>query len=325
MTSAAGSQAFSAPGTITAGVVPLGSAGIWDAFVRSSRNATFLHERGYMDYHADRFQDHSLLVFADGTLRGLLPANAASGSLVSHGGLTYGGLIVDDSQGAIEVLSMMEAVLDHARAQGFGTFHYKTIPSMYHRSPCEEDRYALFRLGGTLSRRDVLSVVAQSPRLPFQSRRARGARSAQKAGVTLIEETDYAPFWEVLSQNLRARFGVDPVHSLDEITLLAKRFPANIRLFVARVDARCVAGVVVYESSNVAHVQYISANDEGRNTHALDALFAWLLNEVYASKPFFDFGISNEQQGRVVNEGLLAQKQGFGARTLVHDYYTIDL
>lgn len=34
---------------------------IWDKYVDKARNATFLFHRDYMDYHADRFRDHSLL------------------------------------------------------------------------------------------------------------------------------------------------------------------------------------------------------------------------------------------------------------------------
>ena len=47
----------------------------WDAFVRQSKNATFLFYRGYMDYHADRFADYSLMFYDKGRLCALLPAN----------------------------------------------------------------------------------------------------------------------------------------------------------------------------------------------------------------------------------------------------------
>jgi hypothetical protein len=63
----------------------------WDAFVDNSRNGTFLFRRGYMDYHADRFADHSLMAVSSGKLMAVLPANEAEGTLWSHQGLTYGG------------------------------------------------------------------------------------------------------------------------------------------------------------------------------------------------------------------------------------------
>ena len=40
----------------------------WDDFVKRSKNATFLFFRDYMDYHADRFQDASLLIYRGDSL-----------------------------------------------------------------------------------------------------------------------------------------------------------------------------------------------------------------------------------------------------------------
>ena len=62
---------------------------LWDEFVAKSKNATFLHFRDYMDYHADRFTDHSLMAFdAKGNVLALLPANIDGDTLHSHQGLT---------------------------------------------------------------------------------------------------------------------------------------------------------------------------------------------------------------------------------------------
>ena len=53
---------------------------VWDEFVGGSKNGTFLFFRDYMDYHRDRFEDHSLLIWEDnGRLIALLPANREGG------------------------------------------------------------------------------------------------------------------------------------------------------------------------------------------------------------------------------------------------------
>lgn len=297
----------------------------WDAFVRASRNGTFLLERAYMDYHRARFADHSLLLRdAGGGIVALLPANGDGAVLHSHAGLTYGGLVLGPSSGAADAVAMLEAIVAYLPGAGFAQLRYKTIPSIYHRQPAEDDRYALFRAGATLSRRDVLSVVPRTDRLAFQSRRTRGAKAAAKAGARVVETREFAPFWAVLTATLRERFGVDPVHSLAEIELLAGRFPRAIRLFGAQLDGETVAGCVVFETERVAHVQYIAASEAGRRHHALDGIFSHLLAEPFADKPWFDFGISNEQAGRVLNTGLVEQKEGFGARTMVHDFYELN-
>ena len=37
----------------------------WDDFVARSRNGTFLLQRGYMDYHSDRFRDCSWMALSE--------------------------------------------------------------------------------------------------------------------------------------------------------------------------------------------------------------------------------------------------------------------
>ena len=49
-------------------------AELWNEFVASAKNATFLFHRDFMDYHSDRFTDFSVLVFKDDALYALLPA-----------------------------------------------------------------------------------------------------------------------------------------------------------------------------------------------------------------------------------------------------------
>jgi hypothetical protein len=128
----------------------------------------------------------------------------------------------------------------------------------------------------------------------------------------------------VLTPRLAARHAVKPVHSVEEITLLASRFPENIRQFSVYCDDEIVAGTTIYETPTVAHAQYIAATDRGQKIGALDYLFAWLLDEFYRDKRYFDFGICNEQDGRVLNHGLQDWKEGFGGRGYAHDFYEID-
>jgi hypothetical protein len=298
----------------------------WDDFVRSSRNGTFLLQRGFMDYHAERFQDHSLLLRdGNGRLAAVLPMNATGDALHSHAGLTYGGFVYGPRTGAADAMAMLEAAMAYMRAEGFTRLHYKTIPWIYHLQPAEDDRYALFRANASLVRRDVLAVVARDDRLRFQERRIRGAKAARRAGVSSCESTDYDAYWPILEETLSTRHGAAPVHSLEEMQRLAGRFPGSIRLFLATHQDSPAAGVVVFETPRVAHVQYIATTQRGREIGALDALLDMLLNVTYLHKAYFDFGISNEQQGRVLNVGLLEQKEGFGARAVVHDHYLLEL
>jgi hypothetical protein len=239
--------------------------------------------------------------------------------------LSFGGLVIGPAMKIPQFLQAFEAVLLALRGAGFAALEYKTVPHIYHRQPAEEDRYALFLLGARLVRRDVLSVVRREDRLPYQHRRARGIRKAITAGVTVQSEADFGEYWELLTATLAERFDALPVHTLAEIRLLADRFPANIRMNTARRQGELLAGVVTYEADRVAHAQYIAASPAGREVGALDLLFDHLLNDPARTQTYFDFGGSHEDGGLAVNTGLIDQKEGFGARSVAHDHYRIDL
>ena len=296
----------------------------WDNFVAKSKNGTFLFLRDYMDYHADRFTDCSLIVTNDkGRIISLLPANIKENVLISHEGLTYGGFITDDKMTTPLMLDVFDQVIDYLRERGITKFVYKTIPRIYHSLPAEEDLYCLFRQNATLYRRDVLAVIDYTNKLKLQRRRVQSIRKALSCQTKVMETDDYEQFWDILSSNLYTRYGCKPVHSIEEITLLAHRFSDNIRLVAAYCGNVMQAGVVVYLSQNVCHCQYSAANEEGKKIAALDLVFDYVIEAYRGSRKFFDFGISNEDNGRYLNVGLMEYKEGFGARVMAHDFYEL--
>lgn len=301
----------------------------WDTFVRSSRNGTFLFERAYMDYHAHRFTDCSLMFFRDGQLVALLPANwvEEERTVYSHQGLTYGGLVMGGGLTAIRVLDIFVAMLDWMRAElGAARMVYKPIPYIYSKCPSEEDLYALFRHDAVLLTRGLSSVVDMAYGLPMRKGRKSTAKQALAKGVTICESNNLPAFWHILTEVLHDRHQVSPVHTLEEMQLLQSRFPNHIRLYAAYgSDGRMLAGTIIYEMGHLVHSQYIASSPEGKEVGAVDALYAWLIGERYVGKRYLDFGVSTEQGGHVLNEGLLRQKEGFGARAVVYDSYSITL
>lgn len=298
----------------------------WDAFVAGSKNGTFLHLRAFMSYHESPLVDHSFVVSdLKGKIVALLPANlVADGTLMSHGGLTYGGFITGVGMTQPLMLDVFETTLIALQSAGHRRLVYKTIPGIHHRIPAEEDRYALFLCGAELVARDVWPVIPRADRAAFQERRRRGCRKALAAGLRVEECRDLAAYWAIVEELLAGR-GSKPVHSRTEIEKLKRCFPERIRLFAAFRDGDMVAGVLIFESERVARAQYIASTAAGKESYALDLVFSVLLNEYYVDKPFFDFGTTTLDGGRSINIGLSDQKEGFGARTVVHDRYEIDL
>jgi hypothetical protein len=298
----------------------------WDAFIATAKNATFLFYRNYMDYHADRFQDYSLMVLDENeSIKALLPANRMADQLVSHGGLTYGGFIIDATMAVSIMLEIFETAYKYLRSNTIKHWIYKPVPHIYHTVPAEEDLYALFRLGARPYRRDVLTVVDYRKSPAYQERRYRSIRKGRQAGIECRETSDYDQFWNILTNNLRKRYNLQPVHTVDEIKLLAGYFPNEIRLYGAYLGNVMLAGAVAYISHNVCHVQYNAASEDGKRQGALDVIMDDLLKLYEASKRYFDFGVSTENNGQYLNTGLAEYKEGFGGRTIVHDLYEINL
>lgn len=297
----------------------------WNAFIREARNATFLFDRGFMDYHQDRFRDASLIVEAEGKWMATLPANRVGDTVFSHQGLTYGGLLCDRKLRLAETVAVFAAVLRFLEREGVRSLQVKCIPHLYHDKPSQDMEYALFLSQAELIRRDALSAVDLGEPLRLYDNRREGVRRGEKNGLMLREETDPGTFWrEILEPNLEARFGTRPVHSEAEIRLLMGRFPENIRQFNVYDNDRLVAGTTLFISRHVVHSQYIAA-DQGRNRlGSLDLLHHELLTRFAGQKRWFDFGTSNEQGGTRLNDGLSYWKESFGAGTVAHDFYTVD-
>lgn len=305
-------------------------ANTWNAFVSSSRNGTFLLDRNFMEYHKDRFEDASLLFFKeDDTLCAVLPANARreKREIQSHGGLTYGGLLLSPSASVQEAREALAAAAEHYQAAGFQALRYKPIPHIYHQYPAEEDLYWLFRAQATLAERTISTALDLSSPLSSQLwNRKLKKKACEHLRVEENTERQLPEFWPIVEDVLASRHHTSPVHSLTEITLLAQRFPKNIRLFTAADNGHVVAGCLAFITPTVFHVQYMEAGEEGRQRRALDWLIGKLIPFVRkAGIRFFDFGISTENGGQILNDGLIYQKEGFGGRAVCYDTYEVEL
>jgi hypothetical protein len=285
-----------------------------------------LFYRDFVDYHQNRFEDYSLLVFKDEKLIAVVPTNKVENIVYSHQGLTYGGLILNDEIVFCDVLKSYQSILEFLYNNNIVNFEIKLLPKIYHTLPSDEIDYLLFKTEAGLIKRDITSVIDAKYKLEIQSsNRKRGLKKAKAQSLVVTEVSNFKDFWnDILTPNLRATHHVNPVHSLEEITQLKISFPNNIRQFNVYKGDKIVAGATIFETKHVAHVQYISANNDRQELGSLDLLFDVLINDIFKTKKYFDFGISNENQGQNINEGLLSWKESFRARTIVHECYKVE-
>ena len=298
----------------------------WNQFVTESKNGVFLFDRRYMDYHSDRFCDHSLMFYLDGRLLAVLPAHQSGDTLCSHNGLTYGGLVMSPRLTVVQTMHLFREMNEYLCSQGIRHVSYKAIPWIYHRLSAEEDLYALYHeCHARIVARDFATNIYLSAGLRWERVRRRGIVRARNAGVVVERSDHYEAFWQVLADNLMNKYGVKPVHSLQEIELLHGRFPQNIQLYQAVREGKVLGGVVLYISSQVVHAQYSSASPEGKKLGVIDLLYDQIFKD-YRDYPYFDFGRSTEHpDGSGLNENLVFQKEGYGGRGLCYDIYEWDV
>ena len=298
---------------------------VWNAFVSVAKNATFLFNRNFMEYHSDRFQDYSLMVFDAENLVAILPANRVEDVIFSHNGLTYGGLVLGEKVKLSTTISIFRAILSFLNENKIQKLTLKMIPKFYNSAFSEELDYCLFIANSTIVRADSLSVLDLKKPYFISKTRKESIRRGEKNNLIIKEELNFELFWkEILIPNLDKKHQAKPVHSIQEIQLLQSCFPNNIRHFNVYDGEKIVAGTTVFVTNNVAHPQYISGNKDKNELGSLDYLYHHLINEVFKEKNYFDFGISNEEQGRKINEGLLFWKESFGAKTVVQHFHEVE-
>lgn len=295
----------------------------WDELADAARARHFMFQRGYMDYHADRFTDASLIVLRGGRPCALFPATRHGETIISHGGLTFGGLLSGPEQTLGRTLGAFAALTEVLRGAGASRLVLKPLPHIYHLGAAEEDLHALHAAGAILAHRDVSAVLSPTVRPRPAGARRRAAEHGRGTGMVLDEDDDIEAFMELVASVLRERHDTTSTHTPEEMRRLADSFPADIRLFTARASGELLAGTLVFQTPVVAHTQYIATAPRGRELSATDALLSYVIEKRYPDR-WFDFGISNERDGRL-NEGLARYKEAFGARAVMFDRYELEL
>jgi len=300
----------------------------WEDCCAGAVNATLLHTRRFLSYHGDRFKDASTLIVEAGKVRGVFPAAqspADAGLVVSHPGVTYGGVVHPGWLSGARMLAALTALAAHYQSRGYQRLLYKVIPYIYASVPAQDDVYALFRLGAQRVRCDLSCALDLARRQPLDAQRRRGLKKARKAVTLSGDPSHLGALWTVIADNLARKHGAKPVHSPAELALLMDRFPHHIALRCALIAGQVQAGVVVFKTSTVWHAQYIAASESAYQVSALDAVFdAVIFDAQQAGARYFDFGISNENNGLILNEGLYRFKSGFGGGGVAHEFYEIN-
>ncbi|MEP6928963.1 MAG: FemAB family protein [Flavobacterium sp.] len=300
---------------------------IWNDFIVKSKNATFLFHRDFMEYHKDRFDDFSLLVYKDQKVVAVLPANKRDNSVYSHQGLTYGGLVFSHKLRAENVELILDEILFFLKENKIKTFYYKPIPNFYFSEGNNQIDFFLFKRGALLERKEMNLAVNLTLPLKISKSKLKHFRRIENLDLYVVEEKDFLPFWEViLEPRLLEKFEAKPVHTKGEINLLNQKFPENIKQFSVYQQDEIIAGITIFETETIVKSQYGATSKKGEEVRALDFLFINLIEKYKRErKLFFDMGIVNSENEKGYNSGLLTQKEELGCTVYNQDFYKINL
>jgi len=300
---------------------------LWNEFISQAKNATFLFHRDFMEYHQDRFEDFSLLVFEGEKLKAVLPANKVGNAVHSHKGLTYGGLVYSHKLEAEKAELILDEIVLFLKENSIENFHYKPIPGFYFAEGNQEIDFFLFQKGALLERKEMNLCINLTLPLQISKSKMKHFRRIENLDLDIIEEQDFEPFWTtILEPRLLEKFNAQPVHTLQEISLLKQKFPQNIKQYSVYQNDEIIAGITIFETKNGVKSQYGATSDKGEQVRALDFLFINLLHRYKRKgKLFFDMGIVNDENEKGYSSGLLKQKEELGCKVYNQDFYKITL
>ncbi|WP_339916981.1 GNAT family N-acetyltransferase [Yeosuana marina] len=295
----------------------------WNKFVMTSKNATFLFHRDFMEYHQDRFEDYSLMVYNNKKLIAIFPSNIENHIVYSHKGLSYGGFLVQNKIRIKDFIFAFKSLLMFLENRKIEKLYLKKIPTIYHKYLSEEMDYILSVLDAKEYTNDSYFVIDDLSNYEPNRNRKRAIKIFREKELVISNEgIDF--FWEhILKKNLKDRFGVDPVHTIDEIKYLMEKFPKNIVFFSAKFNDEILAGVVMFITDNVAHFQYSSGTDSRSQNGSLDAIFNYII-KAYNDKKYISFGSSSTDNSLKIKKGLAYWKESFGATLTAQKSYIIN-
>ena len=299
---------------------------LWDALIDKSANGNFLFKRSFIEYHRDRFDDFSYLVWQEQQLIAVFAAampreRENDEVLIAHPGLTNGGLIYTNDLSYVILENIYQVLFDIFKKDNLTKLIIKPVAKVFCQNYSEAEFFLLYANKFNLVGREINSVINLTRPIRMRKGQKYNINKANKKEVTVELSKQYEVFWNILTENLRYKHQVSPVHNLEEIQRLSHHHADNIKLYVAKKAGQVVAGVVTFSDARqgYVHTQYIGASEEGKKVGAVDAILFHVIQEARLSYQRFSFGVSSIEGE--INYGLLRHKEGFGAKIEVMDTY----
>jgi hypothetical protein len=288
---------------------------LWNDFITKAKNATFLFHRDFMEYHKDRFDDYSMMVFCNDKLVSVIPANRVEDKVYSHQGLTYGGFVLDEEDSLIDTTDIFKVVLNFLTFHEIVEFQIKELPFFYNSLQSSIEKEIITNENISIVRKHTILGIDFKSNFSISKSKLKHYRRLSDSGLKIIKDDGFESFWShILIPLLSEKYRVNPVHSLAEITYLKSKFEDNIEQYNLYLKDEILAGITIFKTSNVIKSQYGAVSEIGKKHRALDFLFIYLIEKFKHTYSFFDMGTVDNDSEKGINEGLLNQKIELGCK-----------
>ena len=300
----------------------------WDSFVmKKSVNGTFLQTKQFLDYHGDRFEDTSLVIYkGNDTIVAVVPACVIKDGdkkiFNAHCGSTFGGIVMAESFYDIEHMDAVMTVLEeYLINQGYSEARIKCTSDIFAKKNGNLLYYFLFQRGYIPYDEISCYIDFEYYKEDIPSNFTVGRRRDYKYSLKnnpefkkLESDEEVSQFYDILCKNLQ-KFNAKPVHSLEELLgFKNERLKNEVEFYGVYVENKMIAGSMIFLFANqVFHTQYLAADQSCLKLFPMNFMDAELI-KMAREKGFryFSFGTSTEEHGKVLNKRLAEFKEGFG-------------
>ena len=310
----------------------------WESLVENSNNGTIYHTQKFLGYHPEgRFNNFHHLIAIDGkpccVIPGCVTESDKGKTFVSYMGASVGGFVVPEDFGLEDTDNVICAFLTYLKENKFRRIEITPPPVFYARRQNNHADFILSREGFGFKKREITSVITLN--YPdgdilktFESSTRRSVKKAISSGVQVViddSEKAYRDYYRILEQNLGQRHNVKPVHTVEEMMDLKRRFPENIFLFTACHSGKIIGGIWVFKiNRDVSVAFYISHDNEYQELRPINLLYYETLQKTASwGQKYFELGLFTVNMAP--NYGLGRFKESFGAQGLFRDYFRKDL
>ena len=306
---------------------------IWEKFIdESSTNGTIFHSRKYLSYNKNKYIDSSIVIYKKELIISVLPCCKCGEKYFSYSGATLGGPVFSRYVENIgEISKIINLILDY-----YGNKLEIRIGNSIYNEKYNND--IIYLLSKKLNIKLEISWIFEvNDNFIDSIKNIRNKKNLIKMidkenGYTCKKyETieDYKSFYNLLENILLNKYNKKPTHTLDELLLLKLILNSNINLYMVKDSVNNIYGgvIVINVTKTCWYTIYIAKNinyNSSTNVSIMYIMYEIIMEAKQNGIKYIDYGVTSENEGDKLNEGLSNYKEKSLCGKPIHRYLLLN-